>query len=84
MSKVLKISKDYLEELISFESSKIVGKIMKRFEIIADTKILKKDVKELIYESFRDFKGLLVAHNKGIDITVFEFKKPKKEKKNLT
>jgi uncharacterized protein with HEPN domain len=74
---LLKITPEYLEELINFESSKLVGKAMKRFEILGERDSIKKELKELIYESFRDIRDLIIAHNKGLDITVFEFKQPK-------
>jgi len=64
----------YLEELCNFESSKLVGKCMKRFEIITDREILRKNIKELIYESFRDVKDILNAYGKGIETIQFNFK----------
>ena len=64
----------YLEELCNFESSKLVGKCMKRFEIITDREILRKNIKELIYESFRDVKDILNAYGKGIETIQFQFK----------
>ena len=61
MSESYKINSEYFDELINAESSKIVGKIMKRYEIVAPEndqdltpearlilKILKKETKELI------------------------------------
>jgi len=74
MSTELKIQEDYLKELSDHVSSSLVGKILKRFEITDNKDFIKKDVKELIYEEFRHFKELLVAHNKGIDITIIKFK----------
>ncbi len=81
-SKNLKISEEYLRELIDFCGRASCGKILKRFEIVPDRNMLKGLVKELIYEGFRNFKDLLEAHNKGLDITQFNMKT--KKKKNST
>ena len=80
MSKSLQISEEYLEELIDFCGRASCGKILKRFEIVPDRDILKGLVKELIYEGFRNFKDLLRAHNKGLNITQFKVKVKKPEK----
>ncbi len=89
MSKaILTIKEDYLKELIDYCSSSLVGKLMKRFEVFDDTnykeeskeawfrKTIKKEAKELIYESYRNFKELVISHDKGIDISIFSFKRP--------
>lgn len=78
----LTIDSEYLQELIDFAGRSTVGKTLKRFEIVPDRDILKGLVKELIYEGFRNFKDLLEAHNKGLDITQFNMKT--KKKKNST
>jgi tRNA G37 N-methylase Trm5 len=70
----------YLDQVIQLESSKLVGKLLKRFEIIGDIDILKKEAKELIYESFRDMRDIFEAYGKGLELTTFVFKS--KEKKN--
>jgi len=80
MSKSLQISEEYLEELIDFCGRASCGKILKRFEIVPDRDMLKGLVKELIYEGFRNFKDLLRAHNKGLNITQFKVKAKKLEK----
>lgn len=67
----------YLEEVLSFESSKLVGKLLKRFEIITDQELLKKEAKELIYESFRDVREIVSAYGKGVEVTYFKFKNKK-------
>ena len=75
----LQINSVYLDELIDYVGRSAVGKILKRFEIIQDKDMLKASTKELIYESFRAFRDLLVAHNKGLQIHQFQLKtKPEK------
>jgi hypothetical protein len=64
---------DYLDEVITTESSKLVGKTLKRFEIIENRDILKRDIKELIYESFRDMRDLFIAYGHGLEQTSFKF-----------
>lgn len=80
MGRIFQIEEDYLKELIDFAGKALVGKILKRFEIIENRDIIKSDTKELIYEEFRQLRDLIVAHNRGLSITQFNFKKPSDEK----
>ena len=73
-SKNLTITSEYLDELIDFCGRAACGKILKRFEIVSDRDTLKGLVKELIYENFRAFKDLIIAYDKGFEITQFNFK----------
>lgn len=68
----------YLDQVLSFEASKLVGKTLKRFEIINNNDLLKKEVKELVYESFRDLRDIFEAYAKGIEVSVFTFKNKEK------
>jgi hypothetical protein len=65
----------YLSEVLSFHSQKTVGKLLKRFEIITDIALLKKEAKELIYEEFRDIIEIMEAYGKGMEMTIFNFRK---------
>lgn len=69
---------EYLESIISVESSKLVGKIMKRFEIIDNKDVLKKEIKELVYENSRELLDIVEAYSKGIESTYFIFKNKEK------
>lgn len=69
----------FLDEVLSFESSKLVGKLMKRHEIISDPETLKKEIKELIYESFRDIKEIFVAYSRGLEKSYFIIKQSKEQ-----
>ncbi|OQB09572.1 MAG: hypothetical protein BWY21_00739 [Parcubacteria group bacterium ADurb.Bin216] len=73
MNEELKISRRYLDELIDFESKKTVGKVMKRCETISDRETLKLQLKELVYEQFRDFKDLFLAYQHGYEVSVYKF-----------
>ena len=77
-NKELTINEEYLTELLDFMGRSLVGKTLKRFEIIDNRDILKTEVKELIYEEIRNFKNLIIAHNKGLNITQFNFKTKEK------
>jgi hypothetical protein len=74
----LNIRHNYLLELVDTESKKTVGKVMKRFEIIDNKEILKNDVKELLYEAYRDFRDLLLAGGRGLEQKVFNLNGSKK------
>lgn len=76
-NKDLFIKEDYLNELITYIGSSLVGKILKRFEILEDKNAIKVNVKELIYEELRHFRDLVLAHNRGFDIKQYKFNTPK-------
>ena len=46
--------------ILDREARKLVGKSMKRFDIAGDLEIIKKDIKELQYEAFRDIYDMLL------------------------
>ena len=71
---VLEIPEKSLDQLIRHMSKKVVGKSMKRFEIHDNVQVLKNEMRELIYEGFRDLKDLLIASGHGLDMTSFDFK----------
>lgn len=79
MSKELKIQQDYLEELLKHVGSSCVGKVCKRFELFDDKELIKKSVKEVIYEEMRHFRDLLIAHNVGLDMQQFKFSREPKQ-----
>ena len=73
--KQLNISEEYLDELVTYVSRSLVGKLLKRHEIIEDKDLLKKASKEIIYEEFRNLKALIRAHSGGLNaLTQFVFK----------
>lgn len=57
---------EHLEKLIDSFAITLVGQVMKRFEILDDTKSQKKAIKELIYEGARGLKSQLKAFKFGI------------------
>lgn len=74
--KQIVISEEYLKQLVDYCSRSCVGKIMKRMEILTDINAIKLESKELVYESFRQFRELLQAYQVGKEITSFTFKNP--------
>jgi len=74
---------DFMNEILGRSSKKLVGKCLKRFEIIEDKPTLKNSLKELIYESFRDMTDVFCAYKMGLEFSSFKFiSKPKSEGKN--
>lgn len=73
-----KIGENHLKELINFCGNDAAGKILKRIDIVDDRGELKKVVKELVYEGFRNFKHFLTVYQgsqvDGQQKTVFKFK----------
>jgi len=78
MGKVYSISQEYFDQLLDESSRRMVGKILKRYEICPDPTILKSEIKETIYETTRELKALIEAHQFGYEQNVWKFV-PKKE-----
>lgn len=72
-NKKLEISEEYLSEILDFIGRSLVGKVMKRYEIIENRDVLKSELKELIYEEIRNLKNLILAHDRGLNMTAFKF-----------
>ncbi len=60
----LKLSEESLNSIIAIEARKTVGVTLKRFELIEDREILKKELKEILYESFRNARDMIRAVGK--------------------
>lgn len=72
----LKITEETLNNIIDIEARKTVGTALKRFEIISDKEILKKELKELLYESFRNVRDTIKAVGKeAIHLTIINERK---------
>ena len=70
------ITEYFLNDIIDTSSRTTVGKVLKRVDIFDDKDTLKKAIKELIYEEFRNIKALLEAHSNGLlSTTLVEFKR---------
>jgi hypothetical protein len=60
------VTEEYLDKVTSQWAKSLVGKMMKRFEILDDKDAIKRDIKELIYENIRDLKVNIKAFNWGV------------------
>jgi hypothetical protein len=65
MENKISIDENLLKNIINAEAAKTVGIIMKRYEIIEDKEILKKEIKEILYEAYRNLRDLLIACSKA-------------------
>lgn len=72
--KSITITERYLKESVDYISSSLVGKLLKRFEILEDKNQIKSEAKELIYEEFRHLRDVLLAFEKGREMSIFKFK----------
>ena len=70
----LKLSTEYVCELLDYQAQKAVREVMKTFEIVENKDLLKKLVKEKTYDCYRDLRDLIIAGGRGLEITVFKFK----------
>lgn len=76
MEEAITITKRQLKEVFDIEARKIVGKCCKRIELFEGNELLKKDIKELLYESFREAYDLLEMYGVGMEATTqFKFTK---------
>ena len=72
--KTITISERYLKESIDYIGSSLVGKLLKRFEILEDKNQIKAEAKELIYEEFRHLRDVLISFEKGREMSIFLIK----------
>ena len=63
------VSKKYLDDICSKWASALSGKMMKRFELTDDKELIKKEIKELLYENVRDLKLNIRAFSYGVKFT---------------
>jgi hypothetical protein len=70
-----------MSRVIPFYSSKLVGKIFKRFDVIQDKEVLRLEIRELVYEHYRELKELIEAYGDGIEMSFFTFKKQDNQNK---
>ena len=84
MERTYIINTGLLKQLLDSEAKKIVGKTCKRFELLFDDNIkksltkeeillLKKEIKELLYEWCRDLSdsiNLIVTTDKAIQVSI--------------
>jgi hypothetical protein len=70
MDAKLKISEETLNQIIDQEARKTVGIILKRYEFIEDKEVLKREIKEILYEAFRNLRDMIRINGKeGISLT---------------
>lgn len=63
----------YLDTVLTKESAKLVGKMLKRIEILEDREYLKKEIKELVYEQMREIRDIFIAYSQGLEVSYFSF-----------
>lgn len=78
---MIRITEQFLNNLLSHQTNVLMGKILKRIEIFENREDLKKSVKEILAEWVREIKYHLYSFNSGIESFEFKFKKenPTKE-----
>ena len=60
------ITEEFLNKIIERSARSLVGKACKRFEILEKKEDIKRAIKELVYESYREFKELVKSFNYGV------------------
>jgi predicted house-cleaning noncanonical NTP pyrophosphatase (MazG superfamily) len=67
----LKLTEETLNSIIDNEARKTVGHILKQYELIEDKKLLKVEIKEILYQSFRNVRDMVRAVGKeAINLTI--------------
>jgi len=64
MDNKLKLSEETLNYIVDQEARKTVGIILKRYEFIEDKEVLKKEIKEILYEAFRNLRDMIRVNGK--------------------
>lgn len=65
------INEDLLNQIFKLESTKTVGKVLKRFDLSNNKEEIKKQVKEIMYEAYRDIRDIIVLNGKeSIHLTI--------------
>lgn len=72
---IIELDSNFIKQLLNSSSTILVGRILKRFELLENKEDLKKNIKELIYEHFRDLQINIESFSYGV---IFK-DKPKKE-----
>ena len=75
----MEISKEHLEKVINVSSRALVGRVMKRFEIFNNKDDIKRSLKELIYENYRETQALIESFSFGVEFKTRESKESKEE-----
>jgi len=71
MENKISLSESLLNQIFQQESSKLVGKCLKRFELSDNKEEIKKQVKEILYEGLRDIKDYIITYGKeAINLTI--------------
>lgn len=71
MDNRLKIPEETLNYICEQEAKKTVGIVMKRYEFIQDKEVLKKEIKEILYEAFRNLRDMIRINGKeSINLTI--------------
>lgn len=71
----IKITSEYIDDACGYVGRSLVGKLLKRMEIVEDRTVLKALTKEMVYEELRHLRDLFLAANPQSQITQFQFKK---------
>lgn len=72
---IITTSDKFIDELVYHIGGSLVGKILKRIEIIDNPKILKAVVKEMVYEELRHMKDILLVATPNSTITQVSVRK---------
>lgn len=64
------VNLNLLKNIFNAEAQKLVGKVCKRFELSADKEEIKKQVKEILYESMRDTMDLIITCSKSAEAII--------------
>lgn len=84
MEEKIAITENLLKNIFNSESSKLVGKVMRRWETLTNENDRKSDVKDLIYEGLRDIRDLIIACSKVNEPINLKIENKKSEGKNGT
>jgi predicted house-cleaning noncanonical NTP pyrophosphatase (MazG superfamily) len=75
MDNRLKITEESLNQIIDQEARKTVGHILNQYDLIEDKNLLKKEIKEILYQSYRNLRDMVrVVGKESINLTITKSK----------
>ena len=73
MTMDLKLTESQIEDIIDYFGRNLVGKIMRKFEVVQDIHTLKSLVKDTIWEELRHERDILVSVGAGGNLKTVRF-----------
>ena len=88
---IYNISEEFIKSICKAQKYTLIGKLMKRYEVLFDQKdlssstrknLLRQLIKELVHENFRDLENQIICYSKGLQYYKVTLQSPIDSQKN--